>query len=353
MGHSYMGPVQGLGFFPLFVEFFFFDSYFGRSPTAIIFWFLFYGPTHPNFSPPPDLFALNELDHIFLWHSFIVYISLSITSKMVFQVAINAAISRITACNAVVGTLMGLVFVCGKNSHISTGLIYGPALALLAYSIKKQLPVVFSLSIFVSICHALAHVIYPFLDEVQGVNTGIDVWQDQSVHLFQSLFVSCIFFGSPRNFPLLVSLFVLANVANVVLGYFCWGQSCHDTYVWVTLAPALASGLSYAAAGFFQTPKEVATLGFLLQGSSSVMTFFAFKASINVLKVNALCRFFEIYFIAPHYVAFFCLYYATQATTSPIDGLLRRLGSDKATIVPDLQKNPYFMAEVDAKDKKM
>ena len=44
--------------------------------------------------------------------------------------------------------------------------------------------------------------------------------------------------------------------------------------------------------------------GFIIQGSSSIITYFLFKASDDMLKLFALCRFFELYFIVPHYIGY-------------------------------------------------
>ena len=53
------------------------------------------------------------------------------------------------------------------------------------------------------------------------------------------------------------------------------------------------------------TEHHVYKYGFVLQGTSSVITYFLFKASDDLLKLFALCHFFEVYFIASHYIGFF------------------------------------------------
>ena len=52
----------------------------------------------------------------------------------------------------------------------------------------------------------------------------------------------------------------------------------------------------------FHNPKNIVMYGFIIQGTSSIITFFLFKASDDMLKLFALCRFFELYFIVPHYM---------------------------------------------------
>ena len=100
-------------------------------------------------------------------------------------------------------------------------------------------------------------------------------------------------------------VFIAANLVNVLAGYFCWGKECHEIYVAISLFPALASGLHFAAGALFRAPPKVAAAGFTMQAFSSLSTYFLFKASDDILKTFALCRFFEIYFIAPHYVGYF------------------------------------------------
>jgi len=39
-----------------------------------------------------------------------------------------------------------------------------------------------------------------------------------------------------------------------------------------------------------------------MQGASSISTYFIFRSSDDILTFFAACRFFEIYFIAPHLV---------------------------------------------------
>jgi hypothetical protein len=167
-----------------------------------------------------------------------------------------------------------------------------------------------------AIGHGLAHVIYPFLNKEIGVNRLVDVWQDQIFHLGQAILFSSIFFDSSKSFRTISIIFCLSNILNVIAGYYCWGKECHDFYVWLSLAPALASGLHFATGTLFQNSRTVAIYGFLLQGTSSVLTYFMFKASDDILKFFALCRFFEIYFIASHYVGFFYSRYVIYKQTS-------------------------------------
>jgi len=49
-------------------------------------------------------------------------------------------------------------------------------------------------------------------------------------------------------------------------------------------------------------PERVGWYACLMQGASSISTYFFFKSSDDILKFFAACRFFEIYFIAPHLV---------------------------------------------------
>jgi len=210
------------------------------------------------------------------------------------------------AANATVYFTMGLIQVLGKESLGSWLLIYGPIVLLNAVSLRDHAPAIYVFSQWLAIGHGLAHVFYPFLDEHSGVVKSVDVWQDQLLHLGQAALFGLIFFSrSGRTFKVAALLFVLANVVNVILGYLCWGQECHDMYVLVSLAPALASGLHHATGALYMTEFEVAATGFAMQGLSSVVTYFLFKASDDMLKFFALTRFFELYFIVPHYVGFF------------------------------------------------
>jgi hypothetical protein len=216
------------------------------------------------------------------------------------------AIGMLMMSNVMVGTVMSMVYYLGKTSVFADALIYGPATLIGIVSLRDGCSKTFIFSTALALCHGYAHLRYPFLNEEIGVNKSVDVWQDQIVHLLQSALFASIFFSRiSLRFDMYATTFVLTNVLNVVLGYFCWGQTCHNAYVWVSLAPALASGLHFATGTLFSQSLQTAKMGFLLQGTSSIITFFLFKSSDDILKLFALCRFFEIYFIVPHYVGFF------------------------------------------------
>lgn len=201
---------------------------------------------------------------------------------------------------------MFIVYLVGNQSLISWVLIYVPILAINTVSLRDQAPLLYILSQWLAIAHGLAHQIFPFLDEHVGVNRSVDVWQDQILHLGQALlFVAILFSQSSKVFRTLAVLFVVGSIINVALGYTCWGQPCHDLYVWLALVPALASGLHHATGALVHTSRDVAVAGFAMQGTSSILTYFLFKSSDDILKTFALSRFFELYFIAPHYVGFF------------------------------------------------
>jgi hypothetical protein len=212
----------------------------------------------------------------------------------------------LTASNFLVYSMMSVVYMFGKDSILSNLFIYGPIAGIVTTSVRDKYSFTFVLSSSLAAAHGVAHVVYPFLDEITGVNHSIDVWQDQLLHLGQSVLFSSIFMdNSSLLFTVYSFAFMIGNLFNVVLGYNCWGESCHDLYVWVSLLPALSSGLHFATGTLFQTTKETSTFGFAIQGCSSIMTYFMFKGSDDILKIFARCRFFEIYFIAPHYVGFF------------------------------------------------
>lgn len=208
--------------------------------------------------------------------------------------------------NIMVGTVMSMVYMLGKDSIISSILIYAPVTMISAVLIRDKYPASYTFSNLLAIGHGLAHVTYPFLNEHIGVNKSVDVWQDQIIHLGQSILVGALFFNSGDiKFKASALVFIMSNLVNVIVGYNCWGQWCHNLYVWVSLAPALASGLHFATGTLFQNHKHIARYGFIIQGTSSIITFFLFKASDDMLKLFAVCRFFEIYFIVPHYTGFF------------------------------------------------
>jgi hypothetical protein len=212
----------------------------------------------------------------------------------------------LTASNFLVYSMMYVVHIFGKESMLSNLFIYGPIAGIITTSVRDKYSFTFVLSSALALAHGVAHVVYPFLDEDIGVNRSIDVWQDQFLHLGQSVLFSSIFLNNSSLFFTVYSFaFMLGNLLNVILGYNCWGESCHDLYVWVSLLPALSSGLHFATGTLFQTTKKTCTYGFVIQGCSSIITYFMFKGSNDILKTFARCRFFEIYFIAPHYAGFF------------------------------------------------
>jgi hypothetical protein len=135
-------------------------------------------------------------------------------------------------------------------------------------------------------------------------------------------------------------LFVASNIVNVLLGYYCWGKQCHNLYVWVSLSPALASGLHFATGTLFQQTINVAKTGFLIQGASSIITFFLFKASDDILKLFALCRFFEVYFIASHYYGFLYGRFMKSKQKKCIPLLMETLG-----IYPNSDPNKEYFAK--------
>jgi len=217
------------------------------------------------------------------------------------------------ASNLAVGANMYGVYLFGKNSWLSWLLIYGPILAITSVICRDQYSFTFAFSTWLAIAHGLAHVIFPFLDEHLGVVKSVSVWEDQTLHLGQAILFATILRGEKSNyFRAGALLFILANVVNVIAGYLCWGKACHEVYVWLSLAPALASGLHFATGALFQQPNNVTRRGFLLQGCSSIITFFLFKASDDMLMLFARCRFFELYFIAPHYIGYFVSRYQSN-----------------------------------------
>jgi len=200
---------------------------------------------------------------------------------------------------------MFLVYYIGKNSLISTIIIYAPISIISLRTIYQKYSYIYTFSCFLAITHGLAHVIYPFLNEEIGVDKTIDIWQDQLIHLSQSIIATIIFFNTSNLlFKVFSSLFILVNVFNVFAGYYCWGEQCHHIYTWISLGPSLSSGLHFAIGCFFQSSRQVAICGFLIQGSSAIITNLLFKESNELLKLFALCRFFEIYFIVPHYIGY-------------------------------------------------
>lgn len=205
--------------------------------------------------------------------------------------------------SVLVGSNMFFVYCLGKNSFISTFIIYGPITIITIYSIHQRFSCLYIFSCLLSITHGIAHILYPFLNEQIGVNIIVDVWQDQIIHMGQSILATAIFFNNSNSvYKFLSSLFILSNVLNVIVGYKCWGNYCHNIYVLLSIIPSLSSGLHFASASFFKTQKNVAVYGFILQGCMAVITNLLFKEYNELLKLFAICRFFEIYFIVPHYI---------------------------------------------------
>ena len=253
--------------------------------------------------------------------------------------------------NIMVGSVMTMVYLLGKDSIVSSLLIYVPVSMCSVVLVRDKYPTSYVVSNILAIGHGLAHVTYPFLNEHIGVDKSIDVWQDQIIHLGQSVLVGAIFFSSSDiKFRASSLLFVMCNLINVIVGYNCWGQWCHNLYVWISLAPALASGLHFATGTLFHNSKSVAKYGFIIQGTSSIITFFLFKASDDMLKLFAVCRFFEIYFIVPHYTGFFygryMIHKNMKRESSVINSVLEIIG---VRPMPPYQQS-YFNTAVEKLD---
>lgn len=219
---------------------------------------------------------------------------------VLFQVAspIAAASSVLVASNVAVVATMVAVHFLGPWSLASWCLIYGPVLDLLHFVPPHAAPAWWWCSLALAVVHGAAHVVWPFLDENVGVNRNVSVWQDQTVHLGQAVLVW-------HMLPNALTASLLAACAvNVVVAYWCWGTpACHDAYVWLSLAPAVASGLHHAAGTLAAASKRrhlATTLA--VQAALSTSTYFLFRNSDGVLRWAAHCRFFEIYFVAPHAV---------------------------------------------------
>lgn len=208
--------------------------------------------------------------------------------------------------NILIAKTMYLVYFFGTNSIWSDILIYGPIVAIIIVLVRDKFTFSYIISCVLAFLHGFAHKFYPFLNSNIGVDKSVEVWQDQSIHFGQIIvFASLYYQHSNRFFKNIYLFLIFGNLLNVVLGFYCWGKSCHDFYVWISLFPALSSGLHFAIGSLYHTDKETATIGFVIQGISSILTYFLFKSSNDILKLFALCRFFEIYFIVPHYVGFF------------------------------------------------
>lgn len=160
-------------------------------------------------------------------------------------------------------------------------------------------------SSLVAISHGFAHVVYPFLNEHTGVVYEVDVWQDQVLHSMQGVLVFWLWYKNvPRHIHIIALVFTMGLFANAIVGFFCWGKECHEVYVWISLIPAMSSGMHFAMGGMFNTGAKVTTYGIIIQTFFVTVNYFVFRASDDILKVFALTRFFEIYAIAPHLVSF-------------------------------------------------
>ena len=206
--------------------------------------------------------------------------------------------------NIMLSIFMSMVYFFGKDSIISSIIIYAPISTITLVLIRDKYAFSYTFSNLLAIIHGITHIVYPFINENVGINKNIDVWQDQIIHVCQAILVCSILFDSNIKFQIFSTLVVLYNILNVIVGYCCWGQSCHNVYNWFSIAPSLASGLHFATGCLFQNPKNIVIYGFIIQGSSSVITYFLFKASNDMLKMFTLCRFFELYFIVPHYTGY-------------------------------------------------
>merc|ERR1712232_1482100 len=191
----------------------------------------------------------------------------------------------------------------GEKSMYSTVIIYGPLSVAVTLMIRDNMSKVMIISSCIALLHGLAHKVYPFLDSTTGVNHEVDVWQDQILHAFQGVLFGFIFWkSSGATFKTCTKVFVAGLVLNVLVAIPCWNSWCYDTYVWLSLIPATASGLHFAIGTLPYVPERVGWYACLMQGASSISTYFIFRSSDDILKFFAACRFFEVYFIAPHLV---------------------------------------------------
>lgn len=240
------------------------------------------------------------------------------------------AVTLLFASNVLLGIHLTTIHFMGKNSLFSWLLVYGPVTLYTILLICDRSSWMMIVSILLAMMHGIAHVVYPFLDEIDGVVKTVDVWQDQILHAGQAvLFVAMWYKKTPAFLKILFIAFLIGNVCNVTLGYFCWGQPCHELYVQVALIPSLASGLHFAMGSLHKCSEKVAAYGFLLQGLSSCTTYFLFKKSDDFLKWSAGGRFFELYFIVPHLVGFVYGRLVIQGQVAPENGvrlpMLRRI----------------------------
>ena len=65
------------------------------------------------------------------------------------------------------------VYLFGAEHPLSWLLIYGPILGISAVQCRDQMSFTYCFSTWLAIAHGLAHVIFPFLDSVLGVNKSI------------------------------------------------------------------------------------------------------------------------------------------------------------------------------------
>merc|ERR1712232_723925 len=200
---------------------------------------------------------------------------------------------------------IGVVYLLGKESIISVIFIYAPITFMLLVHVRDKYSHVVVISCLIAIAHGLAHLNYPFLDDVHGVNHEVDVWQDQCVHCSQAFLFAYIWWDHLNQVgKVAVSMFTLACIVNIGVGYHCWNSWCYDLYVWVSLPAAIASGLHFAIGAMFKCPPGVGKWLCFFQGLQTIGFYFFFKSSDEVLKIFATTRFFEIYFIVPHFIGF-------------------------------------------------
>jgi hypothetical protein len=216
-------------------------------------------------------------------------------------------VGLLTLSSICIGVFLAIVWVLGQDSIFSTMVIYGPLSFATILMIRDKFSKVMIVSSCVALGHGLAHKVFPFLDSEVGVNHEVDVWQDQILHAFQGILFGYIFYqNAGKAFRIFSFAFVAGLVLNVFVGYVCWNASCYDFYVWLSLIPATASGLHVAIGSVAYAQERVGWYACVLQGASAISTYFYFRSSDDVLMFFAACRFFEIYFIAPHLVG--CVY---------------------------------------------
>lgn len=201
--------------------------------------------------------------------------------------------------NVSLGCGLSAIYLLGKTSTLSSLLIYGPA-SIVCLAMLKDKEHLMALSMFVAIIHGFAHVRYPFLDEVQGVVKSVDVWQDQAIHLLQAVIFQHMWWHKGKAVQVCTSVFTAACMLDVLVGYACWGQWCHELYVWVSLSAATASGIHVGIGATYRQKEDTQWNAHLLQAASAIINYFVFKGSDDILKLFAVCRFFELYFIIGH-----------------------------------------------------